>query len=138
MFQEYCHEIFEQFSDLRHPSHRGVTMILKEIPKRMQGYCQETIGNEKSARSFAAQRFSETPSGHGRPRLRVKDVCAKNFIFLHSEQWGECFWARTFTRISAVDVHGVSRPKTLCFGCFSVPEFRSLKLNKTLTAAVVL
>ena len=57
--------------------------VRQESPLRLE--------NEKSARSFPAWSFSETPSGHGRLRIRVKDVSAENFIFLRSEGWGESF-----------------------------------------------
>ena len=39
--------------------------------------------------NFPSKVFLRPPSGHGRPRLRVRDVRAKNFIFLRSERWGE-------------------------------------------------
>ena len=39
------------------------------------------IREQKSALSFPAQSFCETPSGHGRPRLRVMDVRAKKIYF---------------------------------------------------------
>ena len=45
--------------------------------------------------------WTAAPSGHGRPRLRVMDVNAKNIIFLHSERWGERYWPRTSARTSA-------------------------------------
>ena len=37
---------------------------------------------------------SETPSGHGRPCLQVKDVRKKTLFFLRSERWGESFLGR--------------------------------------------
>ena len=39
------------------------------------------LKNKKSARNFPAESFSGTPWGHGRPRLRVKEVHAKDSIF---------------------------------------------------------
>ena len=63
--------------------------------------------------------FSGIPSGHGHPRLRVKDVRAKNIIFLCSERWGESFWAGTSARISAAAFWGFSRggfPENACIG----------------------
>ena len=39
------------------------------------------LGSEKSAQSFLAKSFSETPSGHGHPHLRVQDVLRKKLYF---------------------------------------------------------
>ena len=59
------------------------------------------------------------------------DVCAfgsrmsaqKNSIFLRSERRGELkFLGRDVHPYIRPDVRGISRPKTLCLGCFSVPE----------------
>ena len=43
-----------------------------------------SLGNEKSA-----QNWSQTPSGHGCPRLRVKDVRAKKLYFPALRAMGE-------------------------------------------------
>ena len=59
-----------------------------------------SLENENQPEVSCIQFFWD-PSGHGRPRLRVKDVRGKSCIFLCSERWGESFWARTSARISA-------------------------------------
>ena len=56
---------------------------------------ESCVGNEKISLKFSCIKFFWDPSGHWRPRLRVKDVGTKNFIFLRSEGWGGSFWVGT-------------------------------------------
>ena len=83
------------------PSFWRIPGLPRISPPHFPGSFPATLENEKSARSFPEQSFSKPTLGHGRPRLRVKDVRAKNYIFLSSERWGESFWAGTSARVSA-------------------------------------
>ena len=63
--------------------------ILQEghhVPPIMHRSIAIILGNAKSAQSFLTHNvFLETYSGHGHPRLWVKDVRARNSIFLRSK-----------------------------------------------------
>ena len=68
-----------------------------------------------------ASSFSEAPSGHGHPRLRVMDMRAKSLFSCAPSDGVKVFGPDVRMDIRP-DIRGISRPKTLCLGCFSVPQ----------------
>ena len=75
------------------------------------------IENEKSARSLHAWSFSETPSGHGRPRLWVKDFCANNYISCTPRDGVSVFGPGRPPGYPPGRPRNI-RPKTFCLGCY--------------------
>ena len=74
----------------------------------------------KISPKFSCIKFSETPSGHGRPCIWVKDVRAKKLYVPALGAMGRKHSGRDVRP----DVRGTSRQKTLCLSFLSLPETR--------------
>ena len=85
----------------------------------LQTFSLSKIGNENSARSFSDRSFFETPSGHGRPRLRVMDVRTKMLVFPGFRGLDRSFCPRTSAGISAWTSAGYPAPKLTLWAAFS-------------------
>ena len=86
----------------------------------------DRIRERKISLKFSCRKFS----GHRRPRLWVKDVSAKNLIFLRSERWDERFWVGTSARISARKSAGYPAQQLYVWAAFPFLKIKNLSMPR--------